>query len=93
LPAPISYAALGIAGVKEPARQRQTGREWFDKLAPAKQRAMMGAGRYAAWRKKEFDFADLSKPYDDLIYGQLFREASLKDLLGEKAKEYYVTKK
>jgi hypothetical protein len=93
LPVPISYAALGITGVKEPARQRQTGREWFDKLAPAKQRAMMGAGRYAAWQKKEFDFADLSKSYDDQIYGQLFREASLKDLLGEKAKEYYVTKK
>lgn len=87
--APISYAQLGITGVKEPTRPRQTGREWFDKLPPAKQRAVMGPARYEAWKKNEFEFEDLSRPYKDEVYGQLFREASLKDLLGDKAKRYY----
>jgi hypothetical protein len=89
LPVPISYAALGITGVKDPRRQTVTGRDWFAKQPQAKQRAMMGPARFDAWQANEFDFADLSRGYSDEVYGELFREASLKDLLGKRAKEYY----
>jgi hypothetical protein len=89
LPVPISYAALGITGVREPRRQTVTGRDWFAKQPQAKQRAMMGPARFDAWQANEFDFADLSRGYSDEVYGELFREASLKDLLGDKAKQYY----
>jgi hypothetical protein len=42
----------------------------------------MGPGMYEAWQAGEFDFKDLSRKYGDPIYGDMLRQASLKDLVG-----------
>ena len=67
----------------------EPGQDWFKRQSVTTQRQMMGNATYKAWRKKEFEFSELSRPYDDPVYGELIREASLKDILGAKAKAYY----
>ena len=67
----------------------QTGEEWFNALPTAQQVQRMGPAMYAAWQANEFQFAELSVPYDDRIYSEMLREASLIGLLGDRAREYY----
>jgi hypothetical protein len=69
--------------------QYQNGQEWFTALPEARQRGLMGDAMYDAWRAGKFDFKDLSVPYQDKVYGEMLRAASLKELLGDQAKEYY----
>jgi len=71
-----------------PLAQYQTGQEWFTALPEARQRAQMGSAMYDAWKAGKFNFKDLSVPYQDKVYGEMLRAASLKDLLGDQAKEY-----
>lgn len=37
-------------------------------------------------------WGDISRPYDDAVYGQMQRVASLRELLGRNAKTYYVSR-
>lgn len=88
LPKTVSYRDLGLEVPEEP-QVYQRGETWFRLLTPEQQQAMMGAARWTAWRAGEFSFSDLSAPYRDDVYGVMLREASLKGLLGERAKRYY----
>ncbi len=89
-PAPItaSYADLGfgVRGDSRPAVRR--GEDWFRGLSAQEQRAMMGPGMWKAWKAGAFDFRDLSQPYTNDVYGEMLREASLKGLLGDRARAY-----
>lgn len=67
----------------------QTGEEWFNELTQAEQVQRMGPAMYSAWRANEFQFSELSVPYQDRIYGEMLREASLIGLIGDRAREYY----
>lgn len=67
----------------------QTGEEWFNELAEGEQVSRMGPAMYSAWRAGEFQFSDLSVPYQDRIYGEMLREASLIGLIGDRARDYY----
>jgi len=58
------------------------GEAWFSGLDEAKQRELMGDGRWDAWKGGKFDFADLSAVHDDDVYGQMRTEATLEALLG-----------
>lgn len=84
----VSLRDLGIPVDTEPLTV-QRGEEWFRAQPAARQRAMMGSGMHRAWEEGRFDFRDLSVPYDDSVYGEMLREASLKELLGERAQAYY----
>jgi len=88
LPKAITYADLGL-NVKERPVETVQGEQWFRQQPTATRRAMMGPAMYEAYKKGEFAFEDLSQPYDDEVYGELLRQASLKDLLGRRAKEFY----
>lgn len=92
VPQTITYADLGIEGTGEKPPKIQPGENWFKQQPRATQKAMMGPGMYAAWREGAFKFEDLSQKYSDPVYGELFRQASLKDLLGKKAKKFYANK-
>lgn len=89
LPKTITFADLGLAGVKEKREPVQRGEEWFKAQPAATQREMMGGAMYRAWKDGQVGFEELSKQYDDPVYGELIRQASLKDILGSKAKAYY----
>lgn len=88
IPKTITFADLGI-NVRERRTPTVRGEAWFKAQSSATQIEMMGASKYRAWKDGAFKFEDLTRPYDDSVYGELLREASLKDMLGKKAKEYY----
>lgn len=70
-----------VKGTPNPVEQ--TGLEWFADQPQATQSAMLGPEKYAAWKDGKFGLGEnLSKPYNDDVYGEMRREASLKDLLG-----------
>lgn len=58
-----------------------TGESEFNKLTQKQQIDLMGMTRYTAYKKGKFSFDDLSRPYDDHIYGTMYRQASLKELV------------
>jgi hypothetical protein len=67
----------------------EQGEAWFRRLSPSQQEQRMGSPMFKAWRAGKVRFADLSRPYSDQVYGEMLREASLKDILGPQAKQYY----
>ena len=56
------------------------GEDWFNRQPASVQRRMMGPGMYSAWRRNEFAFTDLSRPYTDDVYGEMLRAATLGEL-------------
>lgn len=77
----------GRLGINMP--EIESGEQWFRRQPEDVQLEMMGPGMFDAWNANAFEFADLSQPYQDEVYGEMLREASLKDLLGARAKEFY----
>ena len=45
--------------------------------------SMIGDSKYAAFKEDKFTFDQLSKTYQDDVYGEMRGEASLKDLVNE----------
>lgn len=88
LPQTVSYAELGFK-LRDDFPTIQTGEAWFRSLPASRQRAMMGGAMYKAWKSGEFDFAEVSQIYHNDTYGDMVRTASLKGLIGERAKLYY----
>lgn len=88
IPQTISYRDLGI-DIDEPTSPIESGEDWFNNQPASVQREMMGSSMFSAWQDDKFQFQDLSTKYNDEVYGELLRQASLKDLLGEQAKDYY----
>jgi hypothetical protein len=75
-------AAFGL-----PQPEIEPGEQWFKRQPEAFQRERMGPGRFDAWKAGKFDFRDLSVPYNDPVYGEMLREATLKGLLkGDKGR-------
>lgn len=88
IPQTVSYRDLGL-DIDEPRPEIETGAEWFKKQSAATQREMMGGATYRAYQAGRVDVRDFSRRYDDPVYGELLREASLKDILGKAAQEFY----
>lgn len=82
IPITASYAQLGIEGIDEPRLEIQSGEAWFKKQPREAQIQMMGAGKWQAWKDRKFEFENLSMPYQDQVYGQMYREATLAELVG-----------
>lgn len=89
LPITRTYAELGIDGDEPKRLSVKRGEDWFRGLPALRQRGMMGPAMYAAWRDQAFDFSQLSRVYNDKIYGRMIRQASLKEILGAAALKYY----
>lgn len=58
----------------------QTGAEWFVGLPAEKQRAMMGARHYDAWKGGSFDLAALRRTVHSDVWGDSPRVATLAEL-------------
>lgn len=80
IPKTITYRQLGI-NLPETVPPVETGQDWFARQPAATQRQMMGPGMYEAWQGGKFNFADLSKPYDDEVYGELLTQRPLRELI------------
>lgn len=71
------------------ADQVVSGPDEFRRLSATEQRAIMGGALWRAWRAGEVDFPDFSRPYQNNVYGEMLREASLYELIGRRATFYY----
>jgi hypothetical protein len=65
----------------EPSDKATPGEVLFGRLSEQEQRAILGPGKYAAWREGLFDFSALSTESVDRVYGPMRVETPLKALL------------
>jgi hypothetical protein len=89
VPNAITFQDLGL-DIPERRPEIETGEEWFKRQSKATQIERMGPAKFRAWEAGAFKFSQLSQEYDDDVYGELLREASLKSMIGLKeAREFY----
>ena len=62
------------------ADNMQSGETWFNAQSEGDQRAIMGNRMYEAYRGGQFAFGDLSRTYEDAVYGTMRRAATLGEL-------------
>jgi len=70
-----------ISVVKGRPRDVRTGEAWFGGLSEERQRAQMGDSAYELWRRGRIDLRDFVQPYNDRVFGEMVREASVKGML------------
>ena len=68
-----------VIGVDNPVTE--TGEEWFKAQGEQIQKQMMGNGKYEAWLDGNVSIGDMTRPYQDEVYGEMLREATLKELI------------
>lgn len=66
------------------ADEMETGEQWFARQPDSVQRGIMGKGMHAAYKAGDIDFGKLSTTYNDPVYGEMRRAATLKELVGER---------
>jgi hypothetical protein len=82
VPVPVTYRDLGLDIAEPPVVLAEpTGEDWFRAQPEANQKAVLGPGKYAAWQKGEFPFAQLSRETTDPVWGKMRGETPLKDLV------------
>jgi DNA-binding transcriptional ArsR family regulator len=59
------------------------GSDQFAALNEEQQRAVLGDGKFEAWKEGKFTLADMSGTRVDEVYGSMRGERSLKDLMGQ----------
>lgn len=69
-----------VAGDDNPVEM--SGEEWFDSLDEDKQREIMGAEKYGAYKDGLFTFDQQSRQVDDSVWGTMRTTAPLWELLG-----------
>jgi len=79
-PVLASYRELGIP-MDGPDQTRPEGQQWFRNQPEAVQRAMMGETAYEEWRAGKFGVEDYITHYNDPVYGEMWREKTLKELV------------
>jgi hypothetical protein len=67
----------------------QTGPDWFEGLDDRIQQQQMGLALWSAWKDGAIQWSDMSQKYQDPVYGEMLREASVKGVLGSDAQRYY----
>src|SRR5512146_298123 len=63
----------------------EKGEAWFAKQSEATQKALLGPGKYEAWKNGRFEFSQLATHADDTVFGKMWLETPLKDLIPEEA--------
>ena len=87
-PMTVSYRDLGI-DVDVPTPTVESGQEWFEKQSEATQREMLGAAKYRAWKAGAITLDDMTAMSEHPVWGEIRSEASLKEILGDDAVDYY----
>jgi hypothetical protein len=94
MPHTKSYAELGFPDILDLRPVVEKGEVWFGKQPSGVQRLLMGPGKLSAWKAGQFDFSQLTVPYQDPVYGRMLKENSLKGILGaDLAQLFYGGKK
>jgi len=78
-----------VSIVKGRRRDIVTGEQWFGGLTIDQQRLLAGPANYEALRQGKVKLNDFVDPYEDPVFKEMMREASLKKILGDGAAEFY----
>lgn len=89
IPVTKTWAELGFEGIPDTNPVIEPGREWFDRLSDAQQQKYMGGATWRAWRAGKVQWEDLSREHPDQVYGMMRTMPSLKELLGDDARQFY----
>jgi hypothetical protein len=60
----------------------QSGSDWFDQQDETMQRAILGPGKYDAWKDNKFTLADVPIQKENDTYGTMRFEKTLQELIG-----------
>lgn len=71
-----------VSVVRGRPREVQSGEAWFGGLSEERQRAQMGDSAFELWKGGRIDLRDFVQPYQDRVFGEMVREASVKGMLG-----------
>ena len=71
-----------VAIVRGRPRSITTGEQWFDSLPRERKLTIAGPGKLEAIETGRAQMRDFVQPYDDDVFGEMIREASLKGVLG-----------
>lgn len=89
VPLTVSWETLGLRGLPDTRPVIQGGRDWFAGLSAAEQQRYMGRAMWQAWQAGKIGWDDLSKEHEDAVYGLMRMMPSLRELLGDGAREFY----
>ncbi len=89
VPVTKSWEALGFKGLPDTRPTVQAGQDWFEGLSAAQQQQHMGGSMWDAWQAGEIGWDDFSREHPDPTYGLMRSMPSLKELLGDRAKDFY----
>lgn len=78
-----------IAIVRGRSRSIVTGQQWFDALPDGEKLELMGPGNFDAFKAGKVQLRDFVQTYNDPVFGDMVREASLRGILGDAAQQYY----
>lgn len=80
-------ASIGI--VKGREWSVRSGQDYYNSLSEAQQIDLAGYANWNALKNGAVSLNDFVQGYTDPVFGQMFREASLKSILGNGAGDYY----
>jgi len=60
----------------------ESGEEWFYSQSAEIQQSMMGKGMYAQWSAGNINIGDMTREYQDEVYGTMLRQSTLQELIG-----------
>jgi hypothetical protein len=76
--------------VRGQTRDVQTGEDWFNAQDTATQERIMGGARYRAWQDGRVQLSEFTGTTKDPLFGDMLQTLSLRGVLGDDAKNYYV---
>lgn len=79
-----------IPVVRGSGRAVRTGEDWFAAQDAATQETMLGGARYRAWQAGRVQLKEFAGQSKDPLFGDMLQTLSLRGVLGDEAKNYYV---
>jgi SPP1 gp7 family putative phage head morphogenesis protein len=80
VPRTPSWADLGVEGVEDTRPPLESGKDWLAAQPASTQKAIMGQGKWAAWKRGEIDLDDLVARTHSPDWGTMRRERSLVEI-------------
>lgn len=90
IPVPLVENGFGIFnGVIQPIPDGLTGEDWFRVQSEKRQLDILGGAKFRAYKAGAISVDDFSAISHNPVHGSIRRAASLKEILGDDASQYY----
>lgn len=89
IPRAKGWAALGVPGMPDTRPPLRSGKAWLEDQSERVQRAILGRGKYEAWRAGEIGLDDVVARTHDAAWGTMRTERSLKAIREGRGANYF----